>query len=175
MPNYYPDENPFQLPPPPKGWLKELQAFDADLVLLPSRQEPFYRLGRRSKRAPGLLDGKVNHPLLSCDPSPDTKMLAQYRLVPVTTVNPGPVWDSRIFSILRSRDIWAVGGPEKAADLLDAKDEQKKAEIDKRLSTELDARVSDHWDSLHYRSGSRVSMAHSERPFNVVDKRRVTS
>jgi len=175
-PNFYPDSNPFQLAPPPIWWLKELRSFDPELVLLPSRKSFQYRLGRRCSTAPRLLSGDVQHPLLTLVPHPDTVMFAEYGLAPVAPLPGGTTFDRRIFTILRSRDIRHVGGGNKAADLLDARDAKQRADKSNWIHNELDARSGDYWASLHYRTGARTSMAYAERRsprLKVLDRRRI--
>lgn len=96
--------------------------------------------------------------------------------MPVTTILGAATFDQRIFDTLRARDIWRVGGGDKAADLLDAKEEAGRKKTDHWIHNELDTRSGDYWDSLHYRSGTRVSMAYAARPsktLKVLDRRRV--
>ena len=78
--NYVVDENRFRLAGPPQWWLRKLWDFDNSLVVVPSRQGFYYRLAQRRKLK--LSDKVVNDALFK---ESDTKMLASYSLVPVTT------------------------------------------------------------------------------------------
>ena len=50
--NYIADRNPFNLLPPPEWWLQQLYDYDAQLVVVPSRQDAVYRLARRTWNRP---------------------------------------------------------------------------------------------------------------------------
>ena len=160
MVNYIPDLNPFGLAPPPPFFLAEMLTFDDQLVVMPSRQEALFRLTRRSLRAPKLgTDDRMPHPLLKALPSPDTIMMASHGVVPVSTLLHWGVWAwGAVEKELRARDIWAAGGPEKAADLLDAKDQARRDAADAENRADLEARIDDAWIALQYRAGNRFSM-----------------
>ena len=107
--NYVVDENRFRLAGPPQWWLRKLWDFDNSLVVVPSRQGFYYRLAQRRKLK--LSDKVVNDALFK---ESDTKMLASYSLVPVTTIIATANWDNPyMFEELRRRAPWRMGGAEK--------------------------------------------------------------
>lgn len=121
MPNYLEDQNPFRLAGPPKHFLRQLWDFDSSLVVIPSRQGFYYRLAQR--RPLRLQDKIVNEALFK---ESDTRMLASYGLVPVTTILATANWSNPLlFQDLADRAPWRNGGAEKVANLLDARDMDK--------------------------------------------------
>ena len=130
--NYIPDINPFNLAGPPSWWLSKLRDFDESLVVVPSRMNCVYRLAQRRK--PNLAIHIVNDALFN---SSDTKMLAQYSLVPITTILSTANWSNPfIFVELTKRAPWRMGGAEKYNQLVEQQDAdeeaQKQAIIDER-------------------------------------------
>ncbi|HDZ43059.1 MAG TPA: hypothetical protein ENH80_03860 [Phycisphaerae bacterium] len=160
--NYVGAPNPYQLAGPPAWWLQELAIFDSDLVVIPSQQQPVYRLARRVRRGKGLLASHLPQ-VKDFMPQPDTLQMHALRVVPVTTILPGSVWGTHIFSILRSRDTWRVGGGDKAADLMDEADRQKRQRQRQGWHDDGGAVAADMFKSYSYRAGSRTSMAYSPR------------
>lgn len=134
LPNWIPDMNRFSLAGPPKWWLLKLNEFDNSLVVVPSRQGFYYRLTQRRK--PKLTTNIVNDALFN---ESDTKMLARYGLVPVTTILATANWSNPyLFENLRQRAPWRLGGAEKVNQMLEAQDQQdeldKRAKIDEHLT-----------------------------------------
>lgn len=157
--NFYPDLNRFQLAAPPKWWLEELWCYDVDAVILPSRQEACFRLTRRSKRAPRLLDGRYTHPLVSMMPSPDTIMCAEYGVVPALTITPMSGWTPDILKAIVERDMWRVGGWKGTEKILLEKEEKERVETKKRISDMVDEGAGDYYRRLVNLTGSRASYA----------------
>lgn len=130
MNNYIPDENKFKLAGPPSWWLRALWDFDPSLVVVPSRQGFYYRLAQRRK--PNLTDSVIKEALFN---ESDTKMLARYGLVPVTTVLATANWSNPyLFEELRRRAPWRLGGADKVNDLQDQYDKQD--ELDRQAKTD---------------------------------------
>jgi hypothetical protein len=130
MQNYIVDVNPFSLAGPPKWWLAKLWDFDNSLAVIPSRQGFYYRLAQRRKL--NLSDAIVNDSLFK---ESDTKMLARYGLVPVTTILATANWGNHyIFEELRRRSPTRLGGADKVNAMLDAQDIQEN--IDKQMKTD---------------------------------------
>ena len=128
--NYIEDTNPFRLAGPPKWFLGQLWSFDSSLVIVPSRQGFYYRLAQRRKLQ--LPDHIVNDALFK---ESDTKMLARYSLVPVTTILATANWSNpHIFVELANRAPWRQGGADAVNAKLDAQD--KKEILDKRIVTD---------------------------------------
>lgn len=99
--NYIVDVNKFHLAGPPAWWLRQLAEFDPSLVIVPSRNQFVYRLAQR--RRLNLAD-KFTQDQLWVDS--DTKMLAEYGLVPVTSILATASWNPLMFEELRRRASW---------------------------------------------------------------------
>jgi hypothetical protein len=125
MLNYIVDQNKFSLAGPPTWWLSKLWNFDASLVVVPSRQSCVYRLAQRRKLK--LPEHIVNDALFN---ESDTKMLARYSLVPVTTIIATANWSNPfMFQELANRAPWMQGGAEKVVNRIEgqeAADETKR-------------------------------------------------
>lgn len=150
--NYLPD-NP-RMAAPPEFWLQQLYDFDSELVLMPSRMVPFaYVLGRRRRFSAGLSDAAI----ADVSKQQDTVMCLHYGLVPVTMIYQiGTVWNiDPILRSLKARDIWAHGGADKAADLLDAADARKEKGIKNDIRDDMWNRSGDAWRSYQARTGQR--------------------
>ena len=159
--------NPFGLELPPKWWLDQLGVFDDQLVIFPSQKDPVFRLGRKSRLSAGIepsdVPGIENHP--------DTVVMRNNGLVPVTTVVPGAVWDTRVFTHLAERDTWRMGGATETALKVEAVDDAAKKAVDTTQADELHERSADAFAAYRYRTGSRVSMAHKGAANNKPVKR----
>lgn len=124
-PNYLEGTNPFKLAGPPSWFLRALWDFDSSLVIVPSKQDCVYRLAQR--RRPNLSDAIVNESLFA---SSDTKMLASYSLVPVTTILSTATWSPQMLQELANRAPHRNGGAEvvnRRFDDLEREEELKKA------------------------------------------------
>lgn len=149
---------------PPKYWLQRLFDFDADLVVLPSRQRPFaYVLARRARRSAGLMPAGV------LETTSDAGMCAKYGLVPVSLIyRQGSAWSiDNILRDLASRDIWKAGGPSKAADILDANDIAAEQETKRNIRKDLDYRGKDAWKSYQARTGQRTKLVNRPQPLEA--------
>lgn len=153
--NWIADKNRFGLAKPPAWWLQRLSDFDADLVLVPSRMEPLYRLARRARRSAGIGSMAV------LNPEADTAMLAHYKLVPVTTViRYGSAWDiDTILVKLADRDIWARKNGDKMADEIEAKEAKAEKALKASIRDDMRQRSKDAWRSLQARTGARNKRA----------------
>ena len=130
LPNYIKDENPFNLAGPPQWWLLKLWEFDNSLAVVPSRQGFYYRLAQRRKLQ--LPEHMVNGALWH---DSDTRMLARYSLIPVTTIIATANWGNPyMFVELANRAPWRLGGATKVNQMLDEQDQ--KVELDKRAKTD---------------------------------------
>lgn len=154
MTNYIQDVNKFKLAGPPTWWLQKLWEFDATLVVIPSRQECVYRLAQRKKlNLPAHL---VNDVLFK---ESDTRLLASYGLIPVTTILATANWSNPyLFVELANRAPWRLGGANKVSDLLEARDQQD--ELDKRAKTDehLSYLGKDAWKLYNKKIGLRSHM-----------------
>lgn len=154
MVNYIPDENKFKLSGPPVWWLKQLFDFDDSLVVIPSRQGFYYRLSQRRKLK--LSDDIVNDALFK---ESDTKMMARYGLVPVTTILATANWSNPyLFEELRRRAPWRNGGAMKCADGLDDQDIERDQQIRKETDEHLTSVAKDAWGMYNKKIGLRTAM-----------------
>lgn len=154
MINYIPDLNPFNLAGPPQWWLAKLRDFDDSLYVLPSRQGFYYRLAQ--KRRLNLPDHIVNDALFK---ESDTKMMARYSLVPVTTILATANWSNPfLFEELRRRAPWRMGGAEKVTKELE--DQELKDEFDQRAKTDehLTYLAKDSWNLYKKKIGVQSHM-----------------
>lgn len=154
MRNYIVDENRFHLAGPPMWWLQKLWDFDSSLVVIPSRQQYVYRLAQRRKLQ--LPEGIVNEALLKEN---DSRMLASYGLIPVTTILPTANWSNPyLFVELANRAPHRLGGADKVNAMLEAQDAQ--AEIAKQQQTEEHLRYlgKDAWGLYNKKIGTRSHM-----------------
>lgn len=154
MQNYIVDQNRFSLAGPPKWWLHQLWDFDSSLVVVPSRQGFYYRLAQR--RPLKLTDQVVNDALFN---ESDTRMLARYSLVPVTTILATANWSNPyMFESLRLRAPWRMGGADKVNKMLD--DQDVKDEFDRRAATDeyLTYLGKDAWKLYNKKIGLRSHM-----------------
>ena len=138
---------------PPEYFLQRLYDFDAKLVLMPSRDQPgAYVLGRRKQFGPGLTPAAVQ----GVYTKPDTCMCILNGAVPVCMVfkpvngswSPDP-----LIRTLMARDLWAHGGADKVADMLEAQEDAAKAAILDKSRKELYERSGDGWRSYLARTG----------------------
>ncbi len=153
-PNWIPDVNKFSLAGPPKWWLKHLHEFDPSLVVVPSRQGFYYRLAQRRKLT--LTNAVVNDALFN---ESDTKMLARYSLVPVTTILATANWGNPyLFEELRRRAPWRLGGAEKVTRDMEAAETQAEMDTQFALNEHLDTLGKDAWKLYNKKLGLRSHM-----------------
>ena len=87
MTSYIRDLNRFQLAQPPTWWLRQLHEFDADLVIIPSRQQAYHLIGLRRKH---ILPKPTGPNIMA----PDEAMFRQYGLVdPIVLVSETGAWN----------------------------------------------------------------------------------
>lgn len=159
MQNFIPDTNRFALPAPPDWFLKKLYEFDSSLVIVPSRQSPVYRLAQRRQLL--LPEKLVNDALFK---ESDTKMLASYSLIPVTTIMPTIVWsDPYIFVELNNRAPHRLGGAEAVNRQLEAEDAKHELDTQFKTNQMLDDTAKDAWGMYLKKIGLRSQM-YSPKP-----------
>lgn len=149
---YIPDNT--NVPVPPAHFLAPIHDYDHMLVLLPSRQQPFtYVIARRRQLTAGLKFMKVD-----AETPVDTKMCLENDCIPVcrmfqqgTNWNPEPV-----LAKLRARDLWAHGGPDAAAALLEKQEADAAAKNVADIRADLYNRSGDGWRTYQRRTGQRV-------------------
>lgn len=148
--NYIPDNTRMDVPP--AYFLQRLSDFDADLVVVPSRMVPFaYVIARRRRLSAGLTDKAIEDTITVSD----TKMCLLYGLVPVCLMyRQGFSWDpDPLIRTLKARDMWAHGGAEKVADMLEAQEDAEAAALKKSIRDDLWHRSGDAWRSYTLRTG----------------------
>ena len=157
-PNNYIADN-VRMEVPPLYFLQRLFDFDNMLVIVPSRNVPFaYVIARRKQFSKGLSDKALEGTIQQ----PDTKMCLAYGLVPVCLMyKTGPSWDiDSIIRTLMARDMWAHGGPDKVADMLEAQEEAEKAKIRAETRADIYNRSLDGWRSYQARTGQTTNLFH---------------
>lgn len=149
---------------PPAYFLQRLYDFDAMLVLMPSREQPgAYVLGRRKQWGPGISEAAID----AVYSKPDTKMAILNGTVPVCMVfkpvngswNPDP-----LIRTLMARDIWAHGGADKVADMLEAQEDAEKAAALDASRQNIWDRSGDAWRSYQARTGQSNIRFHDFLP-----------
>ena len=147
----------FRMATPPAYWLQRLYDFDADLVVFPSKNQPFaYVLARRARLTGGMTDQAI----LDTVTQPDTLFCFKNRLVPVSMIyRHGTGWSiDNIIRSLKARDIWAQGGAEKVAEKMDEQDEAGRTAIKKDIRDDMWNRSGDAWRSYQARTGQRSKL-----------------
>ena len=150
---YLPD-NP-RMSVPPAWFLAQIHDYDAELVILPSRHKPFaYVIARR------LRNKRWGQVQIDTATQPDTKMCMARNLIPVCLMfKTGPTWNvDTVLKSLRARDLWNIGGGDKAADLLEEQEAAEKAKIRADIRDDMWNRSGDAWRSYQRRTGQRVSL-----------------
>lgn len=154
--NWIPDVNKFNLREPSDWWLRLLWAYDPNLVVIPSRMQPCYRLCRRLERGKGF---NPNFP----HEHPDTKMMIHYGLLPIRSIVPWAVQSDKIIRDLMACDLDLHGGAEKVCDRLEAQELDDERKADEYIDAESGVVGRQAYASLKYRTGQRVSLAHQHR------------
>ena len=141
MRNFISGPNPFSIAAPPAWFLAQLHAFDPELVLFASQESPCYQVARR------LAYHRYAKP---SERHPDTQVFAIHNLHPVGRLLPSPIvkWGPTILEDLRAMDVDAVGGGDKAADILDGFDRDADDQFALQLDDTLDYVGSDAWRYL---------------------------
>lgn len=150
--NYIPD-NP-RMDTPPAFWLQRIYDYDADLVVLPSRQRPYaYVLARRSRQP------MTVKALADIYDQADTKMCMQLGLVPVSLIyRTGVTWSiDNIIATLQRRDLWRHGGGEKSADIMDASDAREEKAKQDKVRDDMWQRAGFGYQMYKRRTGQRVT------------------
>lgn len=143
--------NPFGLAGPPEHFLRGLAEFDKSLVVIPSKQGFYYRLAQR--RPPSLSAKIVNEALFK---ESDTKMLASYGLIPVTTILSTANWSNPLlFEELRNRAPWRLGGAEKVSESLERREWQREMDTRTKTSDMLEGISRDAWKYYKTKIGTR--------------------
>ena len=149
---YLPDN--VRMEEPPAWFLQQIHDYDAELVIIPSRARPFaYVIARRVRNK------RWSRVQIDTATQPDTLMCMHYGLIPVCYMfKHGPQWSSdNVLRSLRARDLWRVGGGDKAADIYEQQETAEKAKTLADIRDDFWNRSGDAWRSYQYRTGQRVS------------------
>jgi hypothetical protein len=158
--------NPFGLAAPPAWFLADLTRFDPDLVIFPSQQEAVYRLGRKVKHAPDIWRSVKSLSSTTADDGtplharPDSKVMAQHGLVPVTSILPSGLthWGPEILRDLAHRDIQRYGGGDAFVDALEANEDAEAARQNQAIAGDLAALSHQAYSDIAWKSGRRVAV-----------------
>lgn len=137
---------------PSPYFLQRMFDFDNMLVFFASRKTPgAYVVARRRQRTAGLGD----QTFLRGVTHPDTIICLTNGLVPVCLMyKTGPSWDpDPIIRSLMARDMWAMGGAEKVADMLEEQEAKDKAKLQAEIRDDQWNRSGDAWRSYQHRTG----------------------
>lgn len=151
MTNYIPDLNRFKLAGPPVWWLSKLHEFDDSLVVVPSRQDCVYRLAQR--RPLNLPAHVVNDALFNAS---DTRMLASYSLVPVTSILATANWSNPfLFQELANRAPWRQGGAEQVEKRLLQWEREEEIKTHQAIDQRNTTIAKDGWKVYQAKTGQR--------------------
>lgn len=149
-PNYEPGLNPFHLAGPPAWWLRKLWDFDPSLVVIPSVQGYHYRLCQRRP-----LDKKAKL-VNDIELSGDSKQLAQFGLIPVTTILATAKWDNPLmWNDLAERAPWRQGGAEAYEKKLDEIEQRKNIKTAEEINDRNTYLSKDAWKMYLKKIGLR--------------------
>ena len=168
MTNWFvePGRNPFNLLPPPASFLRELAAFDADLVIFPSAQTFGYWITRRRKASAGITTVMDN--------GKDSGVMARHGLIPVTVFGGSVTWGAQVLQWFKDRDTWAVGGWKNAADIYEEQDKDADKAYLRWREGENDARGRSMYRTYKRRNGESVALSDVHRGQGQIrSKRRV--
>ena len=147
--NWLATRNPFDLQRPPKWFLRELAAYDDQLVIFPSLTAYHYRLTRRKNRSPGITAAiSWNH---------DSAVCVEQGLIPVTSFRGDIVFGPQIFQWLREHDQWKLGGVDGVERRMQEIDAHNETQIQRSLDSDNDARAHSMWETYQRRVGARVN------------------
>lgn len=158
---------------PPAFFLQSLYDYDSMLVVLPSRTKPAaYVIARRKQFGPGLTQDAID-----MYTQPDTKMCIQHGCVPVCLMfKTGPTWNvDTVLQSLKARDIWAHGGADKVADMLEQQENDAKAATLAEASADVWNRSGDAWRSYQARTGQSTIRHNDTRTAQPRKGRRIYS
>ena len=173
MTNWITDGNSGAEVPPPY-FLQRIWDQDAMLVVMPSRKTPgAYVIARRKQWGPGITEAAIDEQF----PNPDTKMCVLHGCVPVCLMfKTGTSWDADpIIRSLQARDLWAHGGPDKVADMLEQQEEDAKAKIAADTRDDIYNRSGDAWRSYQARTGASTIKHNETRKAQPRKGRRIYS
>lgn len=150
MSNYIPDVNRFALAGPPKWFLRLLWEFDSSLVIVPSRQGFYYRLAQRRKLN---IPERMTMDILWKES--DTRMLATYSLVPVTTILATVTWSPLLIEELHRRSPHRQGGAEEVLKKIEMQEAQEQIDKQAKIDENNTYLAKDAWKYYQKKIGVR--------------------
>lgn len=156
-------EGDVRMPVPPEYFLQRLYDYDALLVMFPSVARPgFYVVARRRERTQGISEKAV----LPGVTNPDTLTCVKMGWIPVCAiVQTGVSWNpDQIIARLRARDLWAHGGADKVADMLEEQETADVAAQKKATRDDLWNRSGEGWRTYQARTGASSILFHDNLP-----------
>jgi hypothetical protein len=167
--NYIWTSNPFGLAKPPDWFLDQMFAYDAELRIFPSMNEPVYRIMRQVRTAQPWTKFIAE--------KPDTAVAIAHRLHPVMSILPQTIlgfsW-GRVLLELAERDQSRIGSTQDVINHIEGREAQAEARIHSAQMNETDARAGDMYRAMKSISGESVSLAY-RAPEGVGGIRRATS
>lgn len=153
--NYIPTVSPYSLPKPADWFLDELFAFDPELRIFPSLDQPLYRIMRVMH---------TSQPwTVFMEKKPDTQIAIRFNLYPVTSVNPSTLlgfsW-GRVLLDLQERDQWQFKNSRAVASHIEGAEDRAEASVIAGQIDEADMRSIDMYRAYQGMNGSRTSLAH---------------
>lgn len=129
------DQNPFDLPEPPRWWQTLVFDYDKMLRVMPSQRDQAYRLCRVVRR-----DARLGLNAVVVHEHPDTVACIKFGVVPILTLLPHAVYSTHVIEVLRARDTWTLygGDPHKLVDALEAQEHQAEAAREAERHAQLD-------------------------------------
>lgn len=158
MNNYITGANPYQLAGPPAWWMKKLWDFDNSLVVIPSVQGYFYRICQRRP-----LDQKAKL-VNDISREGDSLILAQFGLVPVTTLLATCRWDNPLmWNDLAERAPWRNGGAEAYIKKVEGMEAEKQLKINLENAERNTYLAKDAWKMYQIKKGIRLGLTGSTK------------
>ena len=158
MNNYIEGTNPFKLAGPPQHWMRKLWDFDQSLVVIPSVQGFMYRICQRRP-----LDTKAKL-VNDISREGDSLVLAQYGLVPVTTLLATARWDNPLmWNDLAERAPWRQGGSEAYIKKIEGMEAEKQLKTNLENNERNTYLAKDAWKMYQIRTGLRIGLTGSRK------------
>lgn len=155
MNNYLHTANPFNLAAPPASFLRDLFAYDSQIVIFPSVKEPVYRFCRRTSGKSFWMRFDKTHP--------DSAVCLAHRLIPLKAIMPRPTWGQTLIAEIAAHDIQRVGGGAAAAELLEQQEQLEDRRQQVAQDDECDARASEAYKGLKAQMGERIHLGTRKR------------
>lgn len=153
--NYIYTPSPYALQKPAEWFLDELFAYDPELRIFASLDQPLYRIMRRTRNSQPWT--------VFLKDKPDTAIAIRFGLYPVTSVNPSALagfsW-ARVLLDLQERDQWKFRNAGDVVRQVEGADDAREQRIITEQLSEVDARAGDMYRAYKNMNGERVSLAY---------------